>query len=96
MEVLRNPVVGDGGFSIFPLKREVGHHFAVFSRASDIGFDGAFRRFRHTPGNRLVDFNHLALGKLAGKAVERNRIFCNDDKARGVLVEPVHNARAEG
>ena len=56
--------------------------------------DTSLPRLRHAGDQRPVDFARLARAKILGERARRKARLGNEQAAGGILVEPVHEARA--
>ena len=84
-------VVGDGGLAC--ARVEDGHLLAIDGVAADVGEDGVLVFGRRAGGDGVVDLGHrFALGELAEQGLHGVVGLGDDDAARGVFVETVHDA----
>ena len=91
-QVLRYPIAGAGR----PAATLGDHHPLASQRVAPNGrIDGAALRLQPAFQQRQVLLGGGALLELARQSVLRPRVLCHHHQARGVLVQPMHNARPQ-
>ncbi len=84
-------VVGQGGLAV---AGDHGHALAVALVAADGALDVARQRIRQAPDKRQVGAVQVARGESGGQRVVGQLRLGDHHDAGGVLVQPVHDARA--
>ena len=89
----KNFVVSDGRFACSGVEHR--HLLTIDGVATDVCKDGVFLFGWRACGDGVVDFgSSLALGKLSKQGLHRAVGLGDDDAARGVLIEAMHDAGA--
>src|SRR5579859_1910475 len=93
-ELLEYRPVGAGGACVCGFAcRPRGHLYTALGIASDGEFDAAFRTNEFSLHEREICFLHCARLEGFGKLRVSEIVFGDDDRAAGVLVQPMNDTR---